>query len=536
MIFACSHSRCRRLARHAAALLCCAIVIGVSGTGRAYQQYGVSAGRTTIKLKWNRMPVQYYVRNAGATNVSANQIQAAIEASFATWHGVATAEVSAQFVGFTGAVPGDDDGLSVLGFLSRPDEPDVLGETNWLIDDVTGEIVESDIFFNTAGIPWSVAATGETGRFDLQSIATHEIGHLFGLGHSALGETTQLTGGRRVDAKASVMFPIAYSTGSTVDRKLQPDDIAGMSDLYPAGGFRADTGSVSGRVTKNGQGVFGAHVVAFSPTSGALVGNFTQNSNGAFTISGLAPGPVVVEAPRRAARPVGRIQVRRRPGQKVPNGLRPARLSRVAEALADVLEAPAASPAMAASKPRPAAPQGGLTPEAIGAALALAQPEGAIVVDESATTGLGWFYPAATGPRHTLLTLTGGAIGMGPACAVGAAIACPDRPVVNFQGDGGAMYTLQSLWTQAREQLHVVTLICANRAYKILQVELERAGSQPGPKARALTDLANPALDWVQLAGGMGVPATRVETAEGLAEALARALAEPGPHLVEMVV
>jgi acetolactate synthase-1/2/3 large subunit len=207
------------------------------------------------------------------------------------------------------------------------------------------------------------------------------------------------------------------------------------------------------------------------------------------------------------------------------------------EGLADALEAPPAGPGLAFARPPPAMPAGRLTPEAIGAVLALCQPEGAIVVDEAATTGLGYFYPAATSPRHTLLTLTGGAIGMGPAAAAGAAIACPDRAVIDFQGDGGAMYALQSLWTQAREQLHVVTLVCANRSYRILRVELERAGlPQPGPKARALTDLSRPALDWVRLAQGMGVAGTRVETAEALRQALGRALAEPGPHLVEMAV
>ena len=144
---------------------------------------------------------------------------------------------------------------------------------------------------------------------------------------------------------------------------------------------------------------------------------------------------------------------------------------------------------------------------------------------------------ASSAPRFSLLTLTGGSIGMGPPCATGAAIACPDRTVINFQGDGGAMYTLQSLWTQAREQLHVVTLVCANRAYRILQVESARAGvAAPGPQAHSLTDLSRPALDWVHLAQGMGVPARRVDSADSLQDALGRALAERGPSLIEMAL
>ena len=126
---------------------------------------------------------------------------------------------------------------------------------------------------------------------------------------------------------------------------------------------------------------------------------------------------------------------------------------------------------------------------------------------------------------------------MGPACAAGAAIACPERTVINFQGDGGAMYTLQSLWTQAREQLHVVTLICANRAYRILQVESARAGaSAAGPRALSLTELSRPPLDWVRLAGGMGVPASRADSIDSLRDALSRALAAAGPHLIEVAL
>jgi len=109
--------------------------------------------------------------------------------------------------------------------------------------------------------------------------------------------------------------------------------------------------------------------------------------------------------------------------------------------------------------------------------------------------------------------------------------------VINFQGDGGALYTLQSLWTQMREQLHVITLICANRAYRILQLESARAGgAAPGPQALSLTDLSRPAPDWVQLAAGMGVPAERADSVESLRDALGRALSVHGPHLIEVVL
>jgi acetolactate synthase-1/2/3 large subunit len=165
------------------------------------------------------------------------------------------------------------------------------------------------------------------------------------------------------------------------------------------------------------------------------------------------------------------------------------------------------------------------------------QPENAIIVDESVTTGSVNFPPPAGLPAHSLMTLAGGSIGQGIPCATGAAIACPDRPVIDLQADGSAMYTVQALWTQAREGLNVTTLICSNRSYRILQVELSRAGiTSYGPNAQALTELTKPPIDWVNIAQGFGVPGVTVNTAEDLARELSKAFTEPGPHLIEMML
>jgi hypothetical protein len=162
------------------------------------------------------------------------------------------------------------------------------------VDALTGEIIESDVFFNTT-FAWSTAPAGQSGRFDLESVALHEIGHFLGLAHSAIGETElQPSGGRRVTASGAVMFPISFGTANTADRELQPDDVAGVSDIYPAAAYRTRTGAARGRVTKNGEPVFGAHVVAFNPATGDLIGGFTINEDGEFEITGLTPGPHVV--------------------------------------------------------------------------------------------------------------------------------------------------------------------------------------------------------------------------------------------------
>jgi len=205
------------------------------------------------------------------------------------------------------------------------------------------------------------------------------------------------------------------------------------------------------------------------------------------------------------------------------------------EALAEYLGAKTDAPPSSAQ--RPGLPSGKLDPTTIGAAIAALMPADCIVMDEAATTGLPFFGASLGAPPHTYLALTGGAIGQGLPCATGAAVACPDRKVIAFQADGSGMYTLQALWTHAREQLDIVTLICNNRRYRILQVELARAGiTEPGRKARALTSLAEPEINWSELARGMGVPAVRVETAEDLCAHLGRAVKERGPSLIEMML
>lgn len=259
----------------------------------AYLKLGTRVGTRTVNLRWREFPIRYFVTDRSVDGVSASQFQAAVTRAFGTWHTVETADTSSQFVGFTQAPPFDEDGLSVIGYLSRPDQNRTLAATTFLIDTIDGEIVESDIFFNTS-FSWSTSESGVTGRFDVESIALHEIGHLLGLSHSALGETELVGGGRRVIAAEAVMFPIAFSAGSISDRVLRADDIAGISDVYGTSAFSRASGSISGRVTKNGSGVQGAHITAFNPRTGKIVGGFTLAADGAFVIAALEPGPHVL--------------------------------------------------------------------------------------------------------------------------------------------------------------------------------------------------------------------------------------------------
>jgi acetolactate synthase-1/2/3 large subunit len=210
------------------------------------------------------------------------------------------------------------------------------------------------------------------------------------------------------------------------------------------------------------------------------------------------------------------------------------------ERLADTLGAPDGSrlpkDLIAPFQP-PALPTGRLTLDKVCQVLAALQPEGAIVVDEGITSSSAYFSATQSAAPHTVFTIGGGSLGWGLPCAAGAAIACPDRPVIGFQGDGSTLYTVQALWTHAREALNITTLVLSNRRYNALQVHLAHAGvATTGPVVRAVTELEHPRIAWVQVAEGFGVPAVSVTTSEALASQLRIAFAEAGPHLIEAVL
>jgi len=205
-------------------------------------------------------------------------------------------------------------------------------------------------------------------------------------------------------------------------------------------------------------------------------------------------------------------------------------------ALADAVGAKSGA-AKLQSAARPPRPTGPITLDSIAASIGALLPENAIVVDESITTGRGFLPVTAGAPPHDWLQNRGGSIGLGLPMATGAAVACPDRKVVCLESDGSGMYCVQSLWTQAREGLDVTTLLFANRSYNILKGELANVGAgNPGPRANDMLTLDRPTLDWVEIAGGMGVEAERVESADALCRAFERGLAVQGPYLVEVVI
>jgi acetolactate synthase-1/2/3 large subunit len=195
------------------------------------------------------------------------------------------------------------------------------------------------------------------------------------------------------------------------------------------------------------------------------------------------------------------------------------------------------TPALVVNEKAPGPASGAITSDALGASIGALLPENAIVADEAVTTGRGFFAPTRAAMPHDWLSNMGGSIGLGPPLATGAAVACPDRKVIGLQADGSAMYTVQALWTQAREGLDVTTVLFSNRVYQILKGELANVGAgNPGRKALDMLDIGNPDIDWVGLAKSLGVPGARVTDMEGFNRRFAEGVAAPGPYLVEVVL
>lgn len=251
-----------------------------------------------------------------------------------------------------------------------------------------------------------------------------------------------------------------------------------------------------------------------------------------------------------------------KPSDLVPNGCAVTTLADRDQDVEGALEelaglvAAGTAPVLAEANLLPAEP-GPLNAISLANTIAASLPDHVIIADEANTAGFALPTALAGAPRHTLLTLTGGSIGQGMPAATGAAVAAPDRPVLSLEADGSALYTLQALWTQAREQLNVTTVLINNAAYAILRMELARteAGQaapgkaapgkvgqgkvgqgKVGERAARMLDLSGPTPDFTQLSEGLGVPASRVTTAEELDKALRSAYAEPGPHLIEAIV
>jgi hypothetical protein len=271
-----------------------AAVLAVPVGLHAYLKFGVQVGNRVENVRWTSLPVRYFVTNRDVAGVTAPQLQAALDRAFSRWTAVPGTVLSNQFAGFTNAEPSLEDGASTIGFRLRADLDRTLGATRFTVREGTADILEADIFLNSS-FSWSVADGGETGRFDVESIAVHEIGHMIGLAHSMIGETELVDAGRRrVLGKRAVMFPIAYPSGNVEDRTLEADDRAGAIDIYGAPELDRATGAISGRVTLNGAGLFGAHVTAFNPSTSETVASFSLNQQGDFVIASLVPGLYVV--------------------------------------------------------------------------------------------------------------------------------------------------------------------------------------------------------------------------------------------------
>ena len=273
------------------------LVFTVSRSGSPYKIIDfVNSEGERVFLKWRAQdtPVAWNYNNTPPKDFSLDAAINATERAYDTWEEVETSSITFTFAGTTNAEPFVFfDFINTLGFITDPDlqGSGILAATNFIVFTQTGEIAESDIFFNDDA-PWSVSPNGQPGRFDYQSTALHEIGHFMGLDHSAVGVIENRAGRRFLLEESSIMYPFAFPRGTTLGRTLTFDDLTGASVNYPAGNFTS-RGKMTGRVTKNGDGLGAAQVTVYNPFTDELIGAFTDAA-GRYRVEGLSSGPMVV--------------------------------------------------------------------------------------------------------------------------------------------------------------------------------------------------------------------------------------------------
>jgi hypothetical protein len=278
-------------------ILIATLLLASARDGAAYKLIEYTNANGQLRhLFWGpeNLPVSWFFYNVPPDDFSVDVAISRTRVAFDTWEAVETASITFQFSGQTNAEPFVFfDSINTLGFITDPSlqGTGILGATNFIIFTFTGEIAEADIFFN-ADVPWSASPDGQAGRFDYESTALHEIGHFLGLDHSGLGFMESRPQRFVLLEGSAVMYPFAYPPGSTGGRTLTLDDVIGVSLIYPAGAS-AGRASLSGTVTKDGDGLEGAHVTLFNPFTEELIGAFTDGG-GNYRVEGLSPGPIIV--------------------------------------------------------------------------------------------------------------------------------------------------------------------------------------------------------------------------------------------------
>ena len=392
------------------------------------------------------------------------------------------------------------------------------------------------------------AIAGTVSRWVHRSATAAEAGPDTARAIAAAGVTRDATG-----AIATLMLPadVGWSTGGVVGTVEPPPTPALDVDAIEQAAKALTSGArcilLLGGATLREPGIAAASRIAAATGATLLAENAparTERGAGVPAVERLAYLAEMASAQVQDAQhlilagarsPVSFFAYPGKPSDLVPAGCVVQTIGATAAALEHLADLVAAdAKPVPAGAERPAIPDGALNPEKIAAIVGALMPEGAIVAEEAITSGLWLARSTAGSPRHDWLNLTGGAIGQGMPVATGAAVACPDRPVINLQADGSALYTLQALWTQAQHGLDVTTVIFNNATYAILHMELQRTGAPGDGAGGALLDL--PGLDFVSLSTGLGVPASRARTAEEFAQQYRAALAEPGPHLIEAMV